>query len=223
MNTDLVGAAGFGEGTNEGEMFVHSEHVKFGDGFFSGGDNGHFFAVRGVASDRGGEEAGTGCAVANGEVGFRHSPRGKLFDQSVVNGRGFGCDQNSRGVFVETMHNTGSQRAVGDDGLAVRQECVDKGARRVARGGVDDHACGFVHSEQKFILVEHIEGDRFGGQREFRSELETDFDFVILFGNDPFFHLFSVHQHEPFLKKPLEVGSRVLGVAGGQKLIDANI
>ena len=86
-------------------------------------------------------------------------------------------DQYAGGGFVETMDDAGTQLAA-DAGKSAEmmQERVDQRARGRARSGVDGHACGFVHHDHVFILIEDFEREGFGRRGERRAREDFHFN-----------------------------------------------
>ncbi len=192
MDTNLVGAPGAEAELHQAVMADTFADFPVGDGgttpFFDRHD-GHSFAIDGVATDRLIDHTGFGfrCAVDEAEVfalgGFGLDLRLEVEHHLVS----FGDDDRTGGVFVEAMDDAGAQdssdtRKV----LAMVEQGVDEGAAVVAGGGVDDHACGFVDDDQRFVFVEDVEVDRFGFNEQGLGFGEGQLDLVAVL-EDQFF------------------------------------
>ncbi len=98
------------------------------------------------------------------------------------------------------------------------EQGVSEGAAGVARGGVGDHACRFVDSNDVLILIEDIQGNGLGNQVKLRGELEADLDLIAWVWHGPFFARLSIDQNAPCLDEMLEIATGI-GIARSQELI----
>ncbi len=114
------------------------------------------------------------------------------------------------------MDDSGAQGVVSrGDILTMAEERIDKGARPVAGGGVDDHSGRFVNGEHVFVFVEDIEGDIFRGNGGLGRCLKANFDLIAFLGKGPFFRQFPIEEDGPDIDQVLEVGAGVDGEARG--------
>jgi hypothetical protein len=75
-------------------------------------------------------------------------------------------NNHTGGVFVETMHDTGTlNTADTGEGVTVVEQRIDQCAGLSLTGGMDSHTCRFVHDDQSGIFMQNIErnGFRFNG------------------------------------------------------------
>src|SRR5437879_1539277 len=85
------------------------------------------------------------------------------------------CDQDYAGrVFVKSMHDSGAERiATLRQGLTAAKQSIHQCPARIPRAGVHGHAGSFVHCDDVFILVDNIEGNRFGFSPRRRARLHV--------------------------------------------------
>ena len=164
---DLVGAAGLELAGNVGEIAKAFQHAPAGVGIartrnFRGYD-GHFFAVARVAAEVGFHKALVlfQVAVDDGMIDAVDAVHAELRAERLVRGIVFSHDQQSAGVLINTVDDTGPDRPADTRKLpgAMIEQCVDKCAVRVAGCGMHHHALGLVDDDQVGILVDDIERD----------------------------------------------------------------
>ncbi len=84
----------------------------------------------------------------------------KLQDQVVIGGHILGDDHHTRGVFVQSVHDTRTPDTADTFNLgAVMQQCVYDRTAPMTRCGVDRNSRGFIQNDAVGILIEN-------GQRE---------------------------------------------------------
>jgi len=168
VDADLVGAAGVEGALDEGaDAWEILEDEPGGAGCASAAsEDGHFFAMDGVAADLVIDGAGAGAgeeALDEGEVDFGDGAAGELAGEVGVGEVVFCDDEAAAGVFIEAMDDAGALLAAdAGEGGTVREEGVDEGVAGMAGGGMDDEAGGFVEDEEIGVLEEDIEGDILG-------------------------------------------------------------
>src|SRR5262245_11911814 len=123
MHTNLVGTPRLQMKLEQREVGEPLEHPIAGDRSLAppGRSDSHLHAVARVAADRYIDNAfgGAHAAVNDGEIAARNGPRGELGHQVVVRGLRLGDHQQTGGVLVEAMHDSGATRSA-DPGDARR-------------------------------------------------------------------------------------------------------
>ncbi|MNC36405.1 hypothetical protein D3C75_849260 [compost metagenome] len=70
----------------------------------------------------------------------------------------FGGHNKSRGVFINTVHNTRANLAVNaGQVLAVIHQRIDQCARRVADCRMNDHTARFIYNNNIAVFIDHFE------------------------------------------------------------------
>lgn len=166
MHADLMGAACVGTAEEEGSLGGLVQETIVGEGWAAGaGEDGHFFALRGVTADRAFAAAlgVTESAVDDGEVVFFDSAGSELGSEEGMGVVVPSDEEKAGGVGIETMDDAGTIGAgPGGEGLraVAGEEELGEGAAKMARGRVDDEAGRFVEDDEVVVLVEE------GGVRE---------------------------------------------------------
>ncbi len=168
VNTDLVGATGVEVAKDEGGFggLIRGDDFVIGDRSFSGWrrDHGHFLAIHRMSANVS-EDRVFGFqwnTISDSEVDFLHCRAlGKLGGEALVGGVGFCNDEAAGGVFIESVHDTGSLHSAypGEFSSAMMEQCVDEGAVGISGSGMDDHAVGFVEDDKVFVFEKDIERD----------------------------------------------------------------
>jgi len=123
--------------------------------------DGHAFAVRGMARNRGVDFAtfARHFAADDGLINLFYDAAGKLFRKREVRLVVFGDDEAAAGFLVEPVHNAGPRHAAdaAQRTGAMVQQSVDERVFLVPGGGMHDEAGGFVDDEQRFVLEQNIQ------------------------------------------------------------------
>jgi hypothetical protein len=179
----------------------------------------------GMTGDGGVDDPVLGTACTDREIEFFHLPFAKELNELLMGSKGFRCDQDAGGIFVQAVDDPGAE-GVGTwgDFIAVGEEGVDKGSCPMSGGGVGHHAGRFVNGQKMFVFINDFEGDCFREQRRkgLRKGLETDFDFISLFRDSPLFNGLPIEKDAAAFNQVLEISSGVARIAPGQELIDTN-
>ena len=134
-------------------------------------DRGEATPIVWIASVRG-RNAKTlllGHALAKGPIATADAVSGELLGQRMLHLKFFGHHHDSRGVLVETVHNTWPRRVIARQdrqGLGFKpkmvQHRVDQGTAMVAQAGVHHHAGRLRYNEQGFIFMQDFEREVLG-------------------------------------------------------------
>src|SRR5260370_320500 len=124
----------------------------------------HANAIAGVTSDRLIDLVGLlfNESMHQRNIGFEDFARAKLIGQIFMSAFGLSRYQQTRGAFVQTMHNPWPSRPRG-----VRQLCemigesVCEGPGVSSGGGVNHHARRLIDDDQIVIFKDNVEGNVF--------------------------------------------------------------
>ena len=117
-------------------------------------------------------------------------PRGRLvqasdltppepFGKSTMRSVGLGNHHQSGCVFVQTVHDAGSQPSADAGQIGgVGEQGVDQRARTVAGARVNHHSCRLVHHKQPLVFEQDIERYLLGHDREGLGWRDSHFDLL---------------------------------------------
>ncbi len=178
VHPELVSSAGFWGQLDEGVFFGAAgcggrqvediEDLVLSEGMSSAVfqlADGLFFSHVAISSDGDVDDIGEegGCAVGDGEIGFLDGAVFELSGDAPMGLIAFGDEHDACGISVKAMEDSGSPSSVdGTPFLSVMDEAIDQSAGPFSSSGVDHEVCLFVDREEMVILVEDVEGDRFG-------------------------------------------------------------
>ena len=187
VDTDLVGAAGLEAALDEGDVSEALDDLVVGDGSLARaavGEDGHDEAVLGIAADVAldgafvvGEVAPDEGAVTAVDAVFE-----EVGGQFHLGDLRLGHNHDAGGVLVDAVDEQGLDGLAVGGGLSaeVPEQGVDEGAVEVAEGGVDDHAGGLVDHDEVVVLIDDVDGDVLGEERErTRRVRQQDADDVV--------------------------------------------
>ncbi len=162
MHPDLMGAAGFKPAAQLRPAGPVSDREIIGLGRFSARDDGHARAVHRMAADRGFHRA-RAChgTVYDGNVVASNRSCLQLAHQIDLGGNGFGDDEKSAGILVETMHDARPRHPGQRRGMA--QKRIEQGAAPVAAAGMDHQAGRLVDYENVRVLEQDRQRNLLGG------------------------------------------------------------
>ena len=207
MNTDLMCSSCMEYQLDKRKMFKVFLYPVFRDRCFPILSlvivTGHDFSVACRAADVGSYYSFRviRCAPDNCLVFLLDLPVCKLSRQLVQGRAVFGCDNQPGGVFVEPVHNAGSEvccvKFVGI-GAEMVQNSVGKCACPVAESRMDDHSRRFIDYHEVIVLIHDIKRNIFRSQfrrgRPEKGDLYGVEGFYFVIGFDGF----SVHQDPVF-------------------------
>ena len=142
--------------------------MEFGNGFAPFRNDGHLFSVAWIAADgrvddpvRRRDDVGS-----ERKIDLADRPLLELTLDMETGPFGEGDDHEPGRVSVQSVDDTGAALPSHAGELAKAcEERVDGGAGRVTGARVHDHAGRLVDNHQLIILIDDVEGDRFGLQR----------------------------------------------------------
>ncbi len=165
MQPDLVGAPGFqsafdqaGNGGGAGAETLNGAVMSDGmpAAIFQ---DGHFFTILGGPADIAFDPAieGRGAAADNGAVKPLDGMAGKLFGQRVMRSVILDHYNQSAGILVDTVDNTGALDSTdaGQACAAMMDQGIDQGAGKIAGAGMDNQPGGFINNNQIIVFIDH--------------------------------------------------------------------
>jgi len=190
----------------------------------SGGTHGHAPAVSRVPPDRRLDDPlrARHRAVDQRQIPPFDTARLELSRQGEVRAVGLGDNEEARGPAVQPVDDPGAAHAPdpGERRATARQEGVDERPRRMTRPRVDDQARGLVHDKDGVVLVDDIERNRLGHERERRRGRNLDGDrragaeALARLGTGP------IHDDVACRDQGLQVRARQVGRAGLEEAVE---
>jgi hypothetical protein len=103
------------------------------------------------------------ATVEEGEVTFFYQAAAELVGQVEMGLVVLGDEDDTGGVLVEAVDDTGAQGAAhGGEASIVMEKSVDQRAAGPAGAGMDDEAGGLVDGDKVVIFIKNVEGNIFG-------------------------------------------------------------
>ena len=161
VHPDLVGPAAVQDAFDEADLVAGTKNAILGfRGAALASRDAHPLAVHGMTRDGFVDDSRSLAQDSSdeGEIDFRHRPRGKLAGQIAVGRVVLRDDESAAGFLVQTMNN--SRAFLSPDAgkiLAVRQECVHQGMRLMPRARMHDDAGRLVEHEEIVVLENDVE------------------------------------------------------------------
>lgn len=196
----------------------------FRAGFTASRDHSHTLAVTGVAADSRLDNAAfrSQLTLYQHDIRLGDRMRLKLAGEVFVGEAVLGYNDESRRIFVKSMHDAGSDRISVRQSGQIVQNGVHQGMRRVAGGGVHRQTGRFIHDEKVGVLIDDLQGNCLGG--EGRGKLRG-YGNIHPISNRQFkagFYRAAVDGDKASGDELLGVGAGQLGAPTADELIEAN-
>lgn len=133
-----------------------------------------------------------------------------------------GDDDAAGSVFVEAVDDARSGLST-DAGevVAMMKQSIDQGAVRVACGGVDDEARGFVDDEDVAVLIEDLQGNVLGDDFDGGGVGNSEGDLIARANDGTGLGGFTVEAGVVGFDQVLEAGTGMLGEARVEEAVEA--
>lgn len=109
VNADLMGAASARFGEHEAGFVVKGGDLDLCNGFSAIGEDGHLFAMDGMAANGHVDDCISWAPLANHEIELLNLARGEELDHFLMGGECFGCDEDAGCIFIEAVDDAGAE------------------------------------------------------------------------------------------------------------------